>query len=48
MKIKLSYQTISEYNGVITVAFFVGDYICHIAVGNEYVMEDRLRGFFNN
>lgn len=36
--IKITYKIISDCNGLMTVAFFVGDKLCHVVSGDRYEM----------
>jgi len=47
MNIKMSYQIISDCEGVATVAFFIVNSLCHVASGNKEAMNERLKNFFN-
>lgn len=47
LTVKISYHILSDVNGVITVAFFANDYLCHIIAGESYQMIHRLDDTFN-
>lgn len=47
MRVRVGYQIISEFDGITTVAIFVGGSLCYIGAGSTREVRGRLGEWFN-